>query len=675
MPDVAGIPDLRIAPVNSAMALHGDHVQATVYRARPGTQPRARITRILKHANRFILGQVHHSGRYAYVYPRNKKIQRIVEIRRRLDPEEVPDGAWVMAEVREWTASPDEPLVGQISEVIGTEAERGMPILLLLRGGGVEVTFPADVEREAASLGKAAGVEVMDAARSDFRGERVFTIDPATAKDFDDAINLFGRADGGWRIGVHIADVAHYVRPGGRIDAEAYERGTSIYPVDRVIPMLPETLSNGLCSLRPGEDKCTMSAVFTVGSGGEVRDVELCESVIQSVRRFAYEEVQGLLDEQDVADGTRPADAPVRFPRPVVAEALRQDILEIRRASRAIRKRRFQRGALDLDLPETEILFDADGTVRDLRRKERFEAHMLIEDLMIAANEAVPRELERRGYPLLYRVHDEPSEDKVRTIEPVLARFNIPIPKEGSMTREQLRKALEAARRHPAGVIIQRWVLRAMMRAKYQPENIGHFGLASDCYAHFTSPIRRYPDLVVHRVVKAMLAGEQPGGEKVAEMKANLPSWGRHTSMREERAQKIEWDAQEILGLQFMRRYIGDVFDGFISGVNAMGFWVELKDYPVEGLVRVRDLDDDFYDLDEDYHVWRGRSSRRAYGLGEPVPVMIDRIDVLAGPMDLILLKQNKGKGKSQGRTGAIRSGKGPRGKYPHPTGRRRRGR
>ena len=644
VPDVAGVPDVRIPPRATSTALHGDHVQVRITRAKLGRQVKGEIVRILRHANKRIIGRIVHAGSYAVVHPKNQKIRRVVEIHRRLDPDEVPDGAWVVVEVRQWSASPHEPLIGKLAEVIGVDDDKGLPILLLIRTAGVDLEFPKAVRKEADALLKAEAAATRDhePERLDLRGKRVFTIDPATAKDFDDAIHLVERLPKGWRIGVHIADVSHYVRPGTALDREAYSRSTSIYPVDRVIPMLPEALSNHLCSLRPGEDRPTLSIFFNVGSSGQVTHVEFHQSRIHSVRRFAYEEVQGLFDAADEEAGIE-VDLPQHpRPRPIVAEALRADLLELRQAGRALNRSRMRRGALDLDMPEPEVHFDAEGAVIDLRYAERFEAHRLIEELMIAANEAVAHRLERRGFPLLFRVHDEPQEDKLAVIAPVLGRLGVPVPSRGGMTREQLQTALAQARRHPAGVVIQRWVLRAMMRAKYQPENIGHYGLASEAYAHFTSPIRRYPDLVVHRVVKATLFGERPDDESMIELAGELPDWGRHASQREELSQRIEWDAEEICGLMFMRRYLGDVFDGFISGVAGSGFFVALKDYPVEGYVRIAELDDDYYDLDETSLVWRGRGSGRQYALGDAVTVMIQRVDVLAGRMDLALLRQGK---------------------------------
>ncbi|MCE5231418.1 ribonuclease R [bacterium] len=647
VPETAGWSDIRIPPTGMGAALHGDRVEVEVFKAKPGRQPSGHVVKILHHANKQILGKLVRAGKYCTVFPKNKRIHRIIQIPRRFDLEEVPEEAWVIVEVKHWTERPEEPLTGKLVEVLGTEEEKGLPILLLVREGGVAIEFSKEAEAEAHALDKAAAPH-MEKGRRDLRHERVCTIDPATAKDFDDAISLHGVDEHGWKIGVHIADVSHFVKPGMAIDDEAYERATSIYPVDRVIPMLPEALSNRLCSLRQNEDKLTMTAFFTVDRHGAVRDVDLCNSAIRSRRRFAYEEVQGLFDAVDREAGIK---VEAERPRPVVEPDLEHDLLHIREAARALRRARFNRGALNLELPETEILFDADGRVCDLRRREHFEAHELVEELMIAANEAVARELERRGYPTLYRVHDEPDESKLRMVGPVLGRLGIPLPARGGISREELQRALEAAHKHPAGTIIQRWLLRTMMRAKYQPENVGHFGLASKSYLHFTSPIRRYPDLVVHRVVKAMLAKESMDSETMIELAAKLPLWGRHTSQREERSQRIEWDAEELLGLEFMRRYIGDIFDGFISGTMGAGFFVELSEWPVEGFVPIRQVDDDYYEFDDQLQLWRGRRTGRVYSIGDPVTVLIERIDVLAGQMDLVLLKRKTTK-RTSGKTG-----------------------
>ncbi len=626
-----GLGDVFVAAEASGAALHGDQVRVVVLRHRADRAPEGRIERVLRHANRKIVGQLRRTGKILLVAPKNRKIRRLIEIHRRFSNEEVPNGAWVVVEIQSWSEFPNVPLTGKLVEVLGTEKDERLPILLLIREDGVYEEFPSEVEDEAQEiLKRRISPHELDR-RRDFRSDRVVTIDPATAKDFDDAVSLVARRHEGWRVAVHIADVAHYVHAGSKIEAEAYERATSIYPVDRVIPMLPEALSNDLCSLRPDEDRLTMSAVFDVDRRGNVSGVELSESVIHSARRFTYEEVQGLFDD---ADGIQHSPYPI----PAVPENLREDLLEFRKIAAALLAARLQRGALDLELPETEILFDAEGIVAGVRRKTRFESHRLIEDLMLSANEAVARELAQNAVPFLYRVHEAPAESKLRTLAPALARFGVVLPHKGSMTQEQLQAAIIKAKEHPAGEIVQRLILRSMMRAHYQPGNVGHFGLASACYCHFTSPIRRYPDLLVHRAVKSLL-GRGKDGEQ-SEAAESLTEWGRHASSREERSQRIERDAQKIISCEFMRRFLGDIFEGFISGLINRGFFVELLDHPVEGFVPIRTLEDDYYDLDEAGMAFYGRRSGRAYALGDQVKVQIERIDVLAGEMDLILVRK-----------------------------------
>lgn len=624
--------DVRIEGDDTGAALHGDQVRVKITSHPRGKSPCGVIERVLRHANKQILGQIQRSGRFCVVRPMNDKIRRLIEIRRQFDPAEVPDGAWVMVEVVKWSDNPREPLPGRLVEVIGTEGDRRLPVLLLLRGGGVNPAFPDEVESEAGAMVRRGVSEDELARRRDFRSDRVFTIDPATAKDFDDAVSLIGRtADGGWRVGVHIADVAHYVTPGSATDAEAFDRATSIYPVDRVIPMLPEALSNQLCSLRPGEMKLTMSALFDVTPQGDVRNSELCESVIFSARRFTYDEVQGLFDRCDeVEDSARPC--------PTIPDALLDDLLQVRAAGRALLDERTRRGALDLELPETEVIFGADGEVTDLRRKEHWESHRLIEGLMIAANEAVARTLRKLKIPTLYRVHEPPDPEKLEALAPAFGRFGISLPKQGVTDQAELQAAICKAREHPAARIIQRLVLRSMKRARYEPRNLGHFGLASECYLHFTSPIRRYPDLVVHRGVKLLLGGRSERDAAISGMEGALPESGTHCSAREERAQKIEWDAINLLSLEFMKRFIGDVFDGFVAGMINKGFFVELIEYPAEGFVALKTIEEDFFDLDPSGVEMRGRSSGRLISLGDRVRVQIMRINVLAGEMDLALL-------------------------------------
>lgn len=644
-------PDVFIPAEEAGSALHGDQVRIRVNRFPEGRAPVGEVERVLRHANTFIVGQINRSRRISVVKPKNTKISRMIEINQQFPQDEVPDGSWVVAEITSWPRSPREPLIGKLSEVLGVEGDRRLPILLLIREKGVVPEFPEKVEAEARAAAAEPISEDVIAARRDWRAERVVTIDPETAKDFDDAINLFEKLPNGWRVGVHIADVSHYVHPGTDLDNEAFDRATSIYPVDRVIPMLPEVLSNGACSLNPSEDKLVMSAVFTVHADGKVSDVEIHNGVIRSMRRFTYQEVQGLFDREDRVTESR-------HPAPEVPNAIVQDLRELRRAALAVRGQRERRGSLDLDLPEAEFVFGKDGDIEDLGFRERLEAHRLIEDFMIAANEAVGRELSRAELPVLYRVHEEPDESKLLALRPAFEHLGIRLPG-GKIDQFDLQRALNEVSRQKAGRVLQRWVLRALPRAVYQGKNVGHFGLGSECYVHFTSPIRRYPDLIVHRAAKALLGPDESREAWIETASGHLPDWGRHTSGREERSQKIEWDAEKIVAYEFMKRHLGEVFDGFVAGTIGKGFFVELADYPAEGFVPIRTLDDDYYDLDEKSIAWVGRRSGRTFTVGDPVKVLIERVDPLMGEMDLYLVRKS---GKSSGP--APKTQKGKRGKY-----------
>lgn len=665
--ETGGFDDVFVPFEHGATALHGDQVRVCVLRDRSRGAVEGEINRVLRHANRRVLGQIERLRKISVVRPRNEKLRRVVEIHRQFPPDEVPDGSWVIVEISQWSSSPEEPLIGKLVEVIGGEAEKRMPILLLIREAGVVPDFPAEVEREAEKIGRRTISDKEIARRRDLRSERVFTIDPATAKDFDDAIHLVEATEDGWRLAVHIADPTFYVRPGSKIDEEAYDRATSVYPGDRVIPMLPEALSNNLCSLNPGEPKLALTATFTIGRDGRVRDEELCESVIHSVRRFHYEQIQGLIDEADgVAEqGDDSSDAKAKaHPRPRIPVALLEDIMHIRAAARALRDKRRRRGALDLDLPEPHFEFDDAGVVVGVRRRDRLEAHKLIEDLMIAANEAVGRMLTEAKLPTLYRVHEPPNEDKILSLAPALARFGINLKpdKNGHLNQRQLQAAITKARSHPAGAIVQRWVLRAMKRASYSPTNVGHYGLASECYVHFTSPIRRYPDAIVHRAIRALLGGEAQREAWRKGAAASIEQWARHTSERERRAQKIEWDAEAILTLEYMQRnHMGDVMSGFISGMNRKGFYVELTKIPAEGFVPIRNIEDDYYEYDDKRALWQGNRTGRTFAVADKVSVQIESIDVMAGRMDLNL---------AQSRSGSARTGRGRQSN--HKTGRKK---
>jgi ribonuclease R len=656
VPDEAGITDIRVTEKGAGPALDGDQVAVRVYRSKPGRKPRGEVTTVLRRAHRQIAGRFERIGRTICLIPGNTKLDLVIKLDLKgFSPNKIRSGDWGVAEILEWPSDRISRLKGDLIEILGNEDQPGLPALLRLRKDGIECEFSEQVQEQALIISRQAIGKKDLESRKDLRGERIFTIDPLTAKDFDDAVQLIDSTGSGWIVGVHIADVGHYIEPGSAIDTEAYERATSIYPVDRVVPMLPESLSDHLCSLRPGEDKLTLGVSFRIKPDGKLDQVVLFESVIHSVRRFTYEDIQAFFDQSGHEKGTGKGElnSGGRKKQIEIPKALEDDLLELRKAARTLRQYRFERGALQLDLPDPEFVFDDSGTVTDLRRRGSHESHQLIEEFMIAANEAVSRKLEKSGYRPLFRVHEEPEDSAFTSIFPVLTRMGIRPPSNKMDIREQFNSILKQAESKPARNVIQRWILRVMMRAEYSHINIGHFGLASGSYVHFTSPIRRYPDLVNHRIVRAFLRGLKSSDPAVRKLTGNLEKTGRHTSRREKRAQKIEWDAQAIYSMQFMKNHLGSIFKGSICGVARMGLFVELVEYPVEGLIRIGMLEDDYYDFDEDCLLLRGRGRGRCFGIGDPVKVLIEKVNIMDGMMSLMLIEHGGNKsGRKTRRTG-----------------------
>ncbi len=621
-PPFAG--DLFIAQKDLGEGLDGDLVRADVIR-RGEQGPSGRITEVMEHAHKRMVGWYQSMGRVGDVIPRNKRTDRRVRVP--LPPKElgIGDFDWVEVEIEKFTPAP-EPLVGRIVARIGSDEDRGIDVLLLLRDRGIVEEFPLSVENEVKALGFRGEEDLVH--REDHRALVTITIDPKTAKDYDDALSIRKRAGGGWELYVHIADVSHFLKQGTALDDEALERATSVYPVDRVVPMLPHKLSNYLCSLVAHEDRLTMTAVMEIGNDGQLLSKRVHSSVINSNHRLTYEQVQSAFDE---IDGKSPAE-PTEFFRDVMA-----DVKELRACARVLRRARFERGAQDLDIPQLQVVFDEDGAVSDLRFYPRFEAHQLVEECMLIANEAVAQYLTERQAPLLYRIHEVADEDRLEKIIPVLKVFGISFGRGKTIKPRDIQQALAQAQQHPAGHIVRRLILRALKRAEYSPENAGHFGLASDCYCHFTSPIRRYPDVIVHRQVRAL---EERARLPYPQDENNLEELGEHTSNRERRAQEAEWESTTIKALEFMKKHEGDEFDAYISGLQSWGIYVELEQYPVEGMAKKSSLTADHYELDETGVKYVGRNTGHVIKLADKVRVRIDKIEPLEQRMDVTILDQ-----------------------------------
>lgn len=631
-PGMEDHPDVFIKQKDLKGALDDDRVQVRLS-ARSKDRPDGRVVKILERATHEFVGRFRFEKKGGTVIPKDDRIRNLIYVPSLNFRDQLKKGVWVLCRILEFSEGP-EPMIGEIVDVIGHDKDKGIDILLILRENGIVPEFPEEVENMAAGLPHRISKKEISR-RKDLRDSNIFTIDPKTAKDFDDALSIERLPNGNYWLGVHIADVAHYVTPGSKIDDEAYARATSIYPVDRVIPMLPERLSNELCSLRPNEDSLVMSAFMEINPQGEVGYCEFCNAVIHSHYRLSYEEAQAIIE----------GDPELSKKYKSVVD----DLLLLGDLSKTLIAMRQKKGALDLDVGETHVIFDDEGKVIDLQRRPRLLSHRLVEQCMILANEAVAGEVARRNLPGIYRIHDKPSQDKLQKLSPVMAHFGINIPEKKNVTPRQLQKILDQTKKEgAAGHLIRRVILRAMMRAEYSPENKGHYGLGSKCYSHFTSPIRRYPDLILHRILKEIIS---PGGvsdEKRRFWKENMSEWTDHCSVMERRADSIEYEARYILGLEFMQQFSGEEFDGIISSVANFGLFVELEKYPIEGMIPVESLGREYFTYDESSMSLVGGSSGLSFHLGDRILVSMEKIDVMKQKMDLSLITKYKGKGTAK---------------------------
>jgi len=607
-------------------ALHGDRVLARIVNeSEDSTRQEGKVVKILQRAHREIVAQFYFEKKGGMAVPRDSRINRTIRIPKLDFRKELKNGIWVLIHITDF-GDPQTPMLGEIKEILGGEKDPGIDILLIIRDYGVKPEFPENVLQEAEALPRILSQEDMEN-RKDFRGINTFTIDPETAKDFDDALSIETLENGRFRLGVHIADVAHYMRTKSAIDEEARARATSIYPVDRVIPMLPERLSNNLCSLRPNEDRLCMSVIMDVDAEGNIHHSEFYNSIIHSRYRLNYTEAQSVLDHSDPWICAQYA-------------SIRKDLFALKEVSENLIRMRERKGALDLDVGETDVIFDSSGVAVDVRRHPRLQSHRIVEQCMILANEAVATKIHRLRIPSIYRIHEPPAQHKLHKLASFLAEYGIHLPLKRSITPQKLQDALaQIEDLGEAGPILRRVFLRSMMRAQYSHENKGHYGLASPCYTHFTSPIRRYPDLIVHRVLKDILSGKLKDPNQGEEWFELLPDWASHCTDQEQRSEAIERESTNIKGLEFMRQFLGFEFEGIISGVTNFGLFVELERYPIEGLVPVSSLGSDRFVFNESTLTLVGKKSGRKFRFGDPVNVMIERIDIFKQEMDLTLVE------------------------------------
>lgn len=608
----SGGPDIFIPARELRGNLNGDLVEISVSQATEGGRREGRVVRTLKRGQQHIVGRYELYRSAGRVIPDDPRLSQPIAIPAQASGR-AQNGQVVVVELTSYP-SDRKPPMGRIAEVLGWPDDPNVEVLSVIRKYDLPSEFPADALAEARKVKPVSGREV--SGRTDLRELRIVTIDGETARDFDDAVSVARVDDGAIRLWVSIADVSHYVRPGSALDREAYLRGTSVYFPDRCIPMLPENLSNGICSLNPAEDRLTLTAEMLFDGEGKRLEASFYPSVIRSSARLTYTQVAKVLEKNDI-DAVKGV------------AGLVDDLRLMEELARRLMKRRNARGSIDFDLPEPEIVIDmTTGNTLSVARSERNIAHRLIEEFMLAANEAVAGYLEGRQIPTLYRIHEPPAPEKITAFAELAAGFghHLDAP-EGVVTGVELQRLLEGTVGRPEELMLNRLLLRSMKQARYAAENLGHYGLAASTYTHFTSPIRRYPDLVVHRILTAVLSGSMTQQE-MARLDGTLPETGAHTSKRERTAMEAERELVELKRLQFMRGHLGGEFDGFIIGVTGTGFFVELDEFFVEGMVPLARIEDDYYVFVDKVHALVGRNSRRMFRIGDRVRVLVASVSI-----------------------------------------------
>ena len=656
-PDDSGA-DLFLSPRQMRSLMHGDRAVARVVKVDRDGRREGALVEVVERGVGKVVGRFRRESGVAFVRPHDSRIHQDVHIPPGAD-RGAHDGDYVVARVTE-PPTRRHPPIGAVEEVLGNRMLPGMEIDVAIRAWDLPVAWPEAVEREAAAL----PVEVDEAdveGREDLRGLGFVTIDGEDARDFDDAVYC-ERTARGWRLVVAIADVSACVHPGTALDEEARLRGNSVYFPDRVLPMLPESLSNGLCSLRPHEDRLCLCCEMIVTGAGRVHRSRFFEGVIRSRARLTYTEVSGALER----DGTRAGASAMPTSASAVStnepgadaglEAAAPMLETLRDAYAALRRARDERGAIDFDMTETRVVLGPDGRVVRLEPAARNVAHRIIEECMVAANVSAAKFLERHRLPVLFRIHEGPPPDKVEELRAFLEEFGLKLGGGDAPEPRHFAAVIERAAPRPDAHLIQTVMLRSLSQAAYAPGNAGHFGLAHRAYVHFTSPIRRYPDLVVHRAVRHALRRGRPGDFKPA--REPLAVLGDHCSMTERRADDATRDAVAWLKCEFMLDRLGEVFDATITGVAAFGVFVTLDEIFVEGLVHVSALGDDYFHFDPIRHRLAGERSRRAFRLSDRMRVRLTKVDLDERRVDFE--PEIREPGREPGRRGGARRGRGP---------------
>ncbi|MDR3269595.1 MAG: ribonuclease R [Tannerella sp.] len=614
LPEDGGEP-IRVAERNAKHAMDGDKVRVQLFARRKGAEAEAEVTDILENKKSTFVGKLQIARDVAFLVTEDKTLANDIFI-----PKDLLKGGKnndkAVVRIIEWPEHVKNP-TGEVVDILGVSGRNDAEMHAILAEYGLPYVYPAHVEEAARHIPDVITATDRDG-REDFRQVTTFTIDPHDAKDFDDALSLRKAASGNWEVGVHIADVTHYVKPDSILDKEAFERATSVYLVDRTIPMLPERLSNQLCSLRPQEEKLCFSVVFELDDSAAIQSSRICRTVIRSDRRFTYEEAQAVIE---TGEGD-----------------LKDEIGTLNRLAQQLRKVRFEHGAIDFDRYEVKFETDANGKPLRVYYKESKEANKLVEEFMLLANRAVAEYVGKppKGRPkktFVYRIHETPNPEKMENFATFIRRFGYKLKTDGSKSEitRNINKLLDSAKGKPEENLIETLAVRSMQKARYSTGNIGHYGLAFGHYAHFTSPIRRYPDMMVHRLLERYLAGEASVPKEKYEAACD------HCSEMEQLAANAERASIKYKQVEFMSNKIGKVFDGVISGVTEWGLYVELNENKCEGLVPIRDLDDDFYEFDEKNYSLVGKRRKRIYRLGDAVTIKVVHANLERKQLDYAL--------------------------------------
>ena len=616
IPEGGGDP-IFVAERNSAHSMNNDKVRIAFYAKRRGCEAEGEVIEILQRANDTFVGTLEVEKSYAFLVTENRTLANDIFIPKdKLKGGKTGDKAVV--KVTEWPDKAKNP-IGQVLDILGKAGDNTTEMHAILAEFGLPYVYPQSVEKAADKIPAEISAEEI-ARREDFRKVTTFTIDPKDAKDFDDALSIRPLKDGLWEVGVHIADVTHYVKEGSIIDKEAEKRATSVYLVDRTIPMLPERLCNFICSLRPNEEKLAFSAIFDITEKGEVRDSRIVHTVIESDRRFTYEEAQQIIE-------TKEGD-------------FKDEILMLDTIAKALREKRFTAGAINFDRYEVKFEIDEKGKPISVYFKESKDANKLVEEFMLLANRTVAEKIGKapkgkKPKVLPYRIHDLPDPEKLDNLAQFIARFGYRLRTSGTKTdvSKSINHLLDDIQGKKEENLIETVSIRAMQKARYSTHNIGHYGLAFDYYTHFTSPIRRFPDMMVHRLVTRYM----DGGRSVSETK--YEDLCDHSSNMEQIAANAERASIKYKQVEFMSERLGQTYDGVISGVTEWGLYVELNENKCEGMIPIRDLDDDYYEFDEKNYCLRGRRKNRIYSLGDAITVKVARANLEKKQLDFALVE------------------------------------